>query len=155
MQKINDQDVWRARQHAEAALEILEASGVFNAAVAAYFDKPSAGQGLGLSLIPASGDEAFCLQTPYGRVEAQFDMATNHGILVGRYSFYLLRSIGAGNVEAECVWSMLINRECVATWSIDEGFAWPFAGSPLQTADRMSRMLLTVLAYLQRALPVV
>lgn len=155
MQKVTDQEVWRARQYAEAALEILEAARVFNAAVTAYFDKPNAGPGLGLSLLPASGHEAFCLQTPYGRVEALFDMAVNNGVLVGRYSFFLLRPIGAGNVEAECVWSILINRDCAATWSVDENFAWYFGDQTANAADRIARFLLTILAHLQRALPVV
>jgi hypothetical protein len=155
MQKVNDQEVWRARQDAASAVEILEAAGVLNAAVVAYFEKPGAGQELGLSLMSASGDEAFSLRTPYGHVEVVFDMAIKNGGLVGRYSFYLLRSIGAGNVEAECVWSMLINRDCFATWSVDEDFAWYFGDQSIHTPDRITRFLLTVLAHVQRALPVV
>lgn len=155
MQRINDQEVWRARQDAASAVEILEAAEVLNATVAAYFEKPGAGQGLGLSLMSTSGDEVFRLRTPYGPVEAVFDMAIKNGGVVGRYSFYLLRPIGAGNVEAECVWSMLINRDCFATWSVDEDFAWYFGDQSIQTPERITRFLSTILAHAQRTLPVV
>ncbi|WP_434666241.1 hypothetical protein P5W99_31515 [Paraburkholderia sp. A3BS-1L] len=155
MSKVDSQEVWRARQHAQSALEILEASGVFSAAIGAYFERPCAGKELGISLRTVSGDEAFSLQTPYGHVEAVFDMAMKNGALVGRYSFFLLRPIGAGNREVVCVWSMLINRYCAATWSVDEDFAWSYAAGTTNFADQMNRFLLTILAHLHRALPTV
>jgi hypothetical protein len=155
MSKVDNQEVLRARQHAQSAREILEASGAFNAAIDAYFERPCAGKELGVSLRTASGDEAFSLQTPYGNVEVVFDMAMKNGALVGRYSFFLLRPIGAGNLEAVCVWSMLINRYCAATWSVDEDFAWSYENGTTNLADQMNRFLLTVLAHIHRALPTV
>jgi hypothetical protein len=154
MSKVDNQEVWRARQHAQSALEILEASAAFNAAFGAHLQRPS-GKELGVSLLTVAGDEAFRLQTPYGNVEVAFDMAMKNGALVGRYSFFLLRPIGAGNLEAVRVWSMLINRYCAATWSVDEDFAWSYGNGTTDLADQMNRLLLTVLAHLHRALPTV
>ncbi|RQR51272.1 hypothetical protein DIE21_15185 [Burkholderia sp. Bp9140] len=82
-------------------------------------------------------------------------MAMKNGALVGRYTFFLLRPIGAGNREALDVWSMLINRYCAATWSVDEDFAWSYANGTTNLADQMNRFLLTILAHLHRAVPTV
>ncbi|MDN8069668.1 hypothetical protein [Burkholderia vietnamiensis] len=151
MSKFDNQEVWRARQHAQSALEILEAARIFNAAIDAYFAKPCAGKELGISLRTSSGDEAFSLQTPYGHVEVVFDIAMKNGALVGRYTFFLLRPIGAGNREVLHVWSMLINGYCAATWSVDEDFAWSYANGITNLSDQMNRLLLTILAHLHRA----
>ncbi|WP_124498484.1 hypothetical protein [Burkholderia sp. Bp9140] len=155
MSKVDNQEVWRARQHAQSALEILDAASVFSAAVDAHLARPCTGKELGISLRTTSGDEAFSLQTPYGHVEVVFDMAMKNGALVGRYTFFLLRPIGAGNREALDVWSMLINRYCAATWSVDEDFAWSYANGTTNLADQMNRFLLTILAHLHRAVPTV
>ena len=111
-----------ARNFADDARALSDVAQHFKEALLAHAAQQPPRPGLSISVADSrtKSERNFRLITTHGEVEALFDHAFHFGALVGRYRFFLLAHMPAGDIESREIWQLLFNENYSATWEPNE-----------------------------------